>query len=83
MKENQKNEKQCEICGSLATNLCLKCISYFCDECYKYVHNKQINSQHKREKIDYFASIDTKCVDHPKDRISLFCVDEKGKKNLY
>ena len=78
---NQKNFKQCEICKEMATSLCLECISYFCDECYKYIHNKKVNNQHKKEKIDYFVPIDTKCPDHPKQVISLFCVDEKG--NLF
>ena len=76
---NRKNEKYCEICGSLAKELCLDCMVYFCEECYKYVHNKKLNHQHKRDKIDYFVPLDTKCPDHTKDRISLFCIDEKGK----
>ena len=79
MDKNKKNIKTCEICGNDATSLCFKCISYFCDSCYKFIHDKKINSNHKKEKIDYFVPIDTKCPDHPKDRINLFCVDEKGK----
>ena len=74
-----KNIKTCEICGKDATSLCFKCISYFCDECYKYIHDKKINNQHIKEKVDYFVPIDTKCPDHPKDRLNLFCVDEKVK----
>ena len=83
MKLNQNKEKVCEICGATANSLCLNCISYFCEECFKYVHNKEQNKQHKKEKIDYFVPIDVKCQDHPKDRISLFCIDEKGKASLY
>ena len=75
--------KKCEICGIEATNLCLKCISYYCDSCFKFIHDKQINNQHKKEKIDYYAPIDTKCPEHPKIPITLFCVDEKGKFIFY
>ena len=78
MEKIEKNFKQCEICGEEATNLCMKCISYFCEGCYKFVHDKKINIQHKKEKIDYYCPFDTKCQDHPKVPITLFCVDEKG-----
>ena len=80
MEEINKNFKVCEICGNDANSLCFQCISYFCDSCYKFVHDKKINQHHKKEKIDCFAPIDTKCPKHPKDRINLFCIDEKGKK---
>ena len=79
--EEKKNIKQCEICGNDATSLCYKCISYFCEECYKYVHSKDRNKEHKKEKVDYFVPIDTKCPDHPKIPVTLFCVDEKGNIN--
>ena len=69
----------CEICKEDAKNLCLKCISYYCDSCYKFVHDKKANIEHKKEKIDYFVPFDTKCPDHPKNPINLFCIDEKGK----
>ena len=72
------NYKLCEICKSEANSLCLECISYFCEECYKYIHGKKENSKHKKEKIDYFVPIETKCKDHQKVPINLFCVDDKG-----
>jgi len=53
---------------------------YFCDSCYKVVHNLKISSHHKREKLDYFVPMDIKCPDHPNDRINLFCTDENGNK---
>ena len=77
MENNKKEIKLCEICGVQANNLCLKCISYFCDSCYKFIHEKELNNQHKKEKIDYFTSIDVKCPKHPKYPMELFCVDEK------
>ena len=51
----------------------------FCDSCFKLIHDKQINSQHIKEKINKYIDIDMKCLDHPKVPINLFCVDEKGK----
>ena len=75
----KKNYKLCEICDNEATSLCLKCVSYFCDKCFKYVHeNNKTKNNHKKEKIDYFVPIDTKCPDHPQVPINLFCIDEKG-----
>ena len=79
MESIQNKDKSCEICGLIATNLCLDCLSYYCDSCYKFIHDKQINSQHVIEKIDYFVPIDTKCLIHPKYPLELFCVEEKGK----
>ena len=79
----QKNFKLCEICQAEATNLCLKCISYFCDSCFKFIHDKKVNNQHKKESIDYFVPIDTKCPEHPKIPLTLFCADEQGKKLFF
>ena len=79
MKNNQRNIKVCEICKTDATNLCLNCLGYFCDSCFKFIHDKKVNSEHKKEKIDYFVPFDTKCPDHPLIPLTLFCTDEKGK----
>ena len=73
--------KKCEICGLEASCLCLKCLMYFCENCYKFIHEKELNNKHEKEKIDYFAPIDTKCAEHPNNKIELFCLDEKGKQN--
>ena len=76
---NHKNFKLCEICDAEATSLCLECLSnYYCDGCYKLIHDKKKNSSHKKVKIDYYVPIDTKCPDHPKKQMDLFCIDEKG-----
>ena len=77
--EKDKNEnKLCEICGEIASSLCLQCINYLCDSCYKFIHDKQWNNHHKKEKIDNFIPIETKCLNHPKYPLGLFCVNEKG-----
>jgi len=52
---------------------------YLCDSCYKIVHEKVVENNHKKEKIDYFLPVDTKCPSHPKIPINLFCIDDKGK----
>ena len=79
MELNQKNFKQCDICkGADATSLCPQCFSYYCDACYKPVHDRNKNSQHKKEEIDRYVPIDTRCPDHDNVPINLFCIDEKG-----
>ena len=72
--------KQCEMCKDKeATTLCLDCFSYFCEICYKFVHDIKKNSNHKKEKIDLFIPIDTICPDHKRSPMNLFCIDDKGK----
>ena len=80
MESIQKNLKVCEICKIYATSLCCECSCYFCDSCYKFIHEKEANNQHKKEKIDYFVPFDTKCKEHPINPICLFCVDDNSKK---
>jgi hypothetical protein len=78
--ENDKGiNKLCDICGEIPTCLCFQCIMYLCDSCFKFIHSKNKNSGHEKEKIDYFAPIELKCPKHSKDRINLFCIDENGK----
>ena len=79
MNKHQKQIKLCEICEAPATSLCLNWTSYFCESSFKFVHEKKANIKHKKENIDLFVPIDTKCPDHPKTPMNLFCVDEKGK----
>ena len=78
MEKNKSGIKYCDICGSNATSLCYECLQYFCDSCYKLIHDKPKNSEHKKELIDPFVPIDLKCPDHPKNALSLFCQDEKS-----
>ena len=42
------------------------------------IHDIKKNPKHKKENIDLFVPIDLKCQEHPKDRINLFCLDDKG-----
>ena len=72
-------DKKCEICEEKASNLCFKCLSYFCDSCFKFIHEKKNKKDHKKELIDPFVPIKMKCPDHPLNAITLFCINEKGK----
>ena len=74
---------KCEICGSEAIFICYECMSYLCDNCSKFIHEKKLNSQHKIEKVDYFAPMETKCIKHKKIPITLFCLNEKSKRNFF
>jgi len=81
MEIKQKNFKQCDVCkADEATSLCPQCFSYYCDKCFKCVHEKKENIEHKKEAIDYNVPIDTWCPDHDKVAINLFCLDEKRNK---
>ena len=83
MEMNLKNFKQCEMCkDEEAKSLCPQCYCYYCDNCFKYVHERKKNSEHKKEKIDYFVPIDTDCPEHNGVRINLFCLDEKGNNTI-
>ena len=77
--DSSKNVKECEFCKGQANAICYECFTYFCDSCYELAHKKLSNTKHKKEKIDYFVPIDTKCQEHPKVPINLFCLEEKGK----
>jgi len=60
-----------------AKSLCFQCFSYYCDSCFKYVHDKDKNIGHKKEKIDYFVPIDIWCPNHEKN------IMKKVIKNIY
>ncbi len=77
--EVKPDSKKCDICQSRPTCLCYKCMLYFCDSCFKLAHNNDIKKSHKKDKIDYFALLDTKCQEHTSHPIDLFCLNEKGK----
>ena len=70
--------KKCDFCDSYAKILCYECLNYYCDACYKFIHDKEKNSNHKKEQIDPFIPIDLKCQIHTKIPLNLFCLEEKG-----
>ena len=79
MEKNLEPLKECETCGGNATSLCFICNEYYCDSCFKMIHDKKINSNHKKEKIDIYVPIDLKCKEHQNIPLNLFYVDEQGK----
>ncbi len=58
----------------------LRSLNYFCDSCFKLIHDKK-KSPHKKEKADPYVPIDIKCPEHPNGIMDFFCINEKG--NLY
>ena len=79
MEQNNKSLKECGLCSENATCLCFQCMNYFCERCYKFVHNLQKNLNHKKETIDPFVPFEFKCSEHPTNPYNLFCSDEKVK----
>ena len=71
--------KKCEICKKEATWLCFKCMSYFCDSCFKLAHDDEDYKSHKKDKIDLYVPVELKCPQHKLHPMVLFCINEKGK----
>ena len=71
--------KKCSICENDSYYICFECFNYYCESCYKLIHDKK-KVIHKKEKIDPFVPIEIKCPQHPRCIMDLFCLDEKGKK---
>ena len=50
METSQNQKKECEMCGSPPTSVCLKCLMYLCDSCFKIIHNqKKIQTIRKKQ----------------------------------
>ena len=71
------NQILCELCEENSKNLCLTCNSYYCENCFNFVHQKKKNLGHKKEEIDPYVPIETKCAEHGNSPINLFCLNEK------
>ena len=80
MEDNKIHKKICELCKETATSICFDCSFYLCDSCFKYLHEKKSNSEHKKEAIDPFISMEIKCPVHPNVPMNLFCLNEKSNK---
>ena len=83
MEDNNLLIKKCDFCKKEAKCICMKCMLYYCDSCFKIAHETEETKSHIKEKIDYFCPIDTKCPIHKKYPMDLFCVDEKGNINIF
>ena len=80
MEDNKNYQKICELCKETATSICFDCLFYLCDSCFKFLHEKKANSEHKKEPIDPFISMKIKCPYHPNVPMNLFCLNEKSNK---
>ena len=81
MINDKSSIKLCDLCQNVkAETICYDCPSYYCKTCFDLIHKIKINSEHKKEEIDPFVSINVKCPEHPKIINNLFCVEEKSKK---
>ena len=78
MEKKQNKCKYSGICDLDATCLCFDCYNYYCDSCFKFVHEKR-KLNHKKDKIDPYLPIDFKCPKHQRRLLDLFCIEEKGK----
>ena len=80
--KKEKQFKLCDYCNNNANVLCYKYKLYFCENCYKIIHELKKNPEHQKEKIDPYIEIDLKCPEHPDYPLDLFCIDEKGMYNI-
>ena len=81
MINDKSSIKLCDLCQNVkAETICYDCPNYYCKTCFDLIHKIKINSEHKKEEIDPFVSINVKCPEHPKIINNLFCVEEKSKK---
>ena len=78
--ESETNKiKNCEICGEQANIICFNCFNYYCDSCSKFIHEKKINKEHKKEEIFFSQLLDIQCEIHPKMKLEYFCFNENSK----
>jgi len=81
--ESEEEDRKCELSKDKANNICFDCSFYLCDNCFEYLHNKKVNSEHKKEEIEPLISIDFKCREHPIVPMNLFCIKENSKIYIY
>ena len=74
-----KQIKECSFCEIKAIYLCFQCRKYFCENCFKIIHDLKNNFEHKKELIDPFIPIEINCSEHPNYPLELFCLNDKGK----
>ena len=80
MVENLSKLKKCDLCNFESFWICFQCKKYYCDKCYKIIHDLKKSQGHKKELIDPFIYYDLKCSIHKTQQNSLFCLDDKSKK---
>ena len=79
MEYKSKRIKTCEICREEANIICFNCTNYYCDSCSKFIHEKKINQNHIKDKINIFQLLNIICETHQK-KLEYFCIEENSKK---
>ena len=74
-----EGKKECGYCEEVATIVCFDCKNYFCEDCFKSMHQKKKSSKHINEKISPILPIEINCLKHEKYQIVSFCLNDKGK----
>ena len=69
---------KCGLCGEIAKKLCLDCNNYFCESCFKFIHEKKNNVGHKNEEIDLFIPFEARCSIHPDIPMNYFVLLKKN-----
>ena len=78
MEKKESKIKHCGICETDATCLCFDCYNYFCESCFKFVHEKgKGKSNHIKEKIDPYLPFNFRCPEHKRRLLDLFFIEEK------
>ena len=78
MEKKESKIKHCGICETDAMCLCFDCYNYFCESCFKFVHEKgKGKSNHIKEKIDPYLPFNFRCPEHQRGLLDLFCIEEK------
>ena len=50
-----------------------------CESCFKYIHDKELKFQQKKEKNGPYAPIDLKCSEYLNNPNNILCFEEEGK----
>ena len=79
MDVNLNRLKKCDFCMSEASLICFQCKKYYCDKCFKIIHDIKKDMSHEETKINPYLSIDFFCPEHKEYPLELFCLNDKGK----
>ena len=79
----EKNYKLCNICKSKVNYICFECSNnFYCESCFKMVHNKKENINHQKFDVDYFIQAKTLCPEHQTIPLNIFCLTENGNNKI-
>jgi len=82
MVENLTKLKKCNLCNSDSFWICFQCKKYYCDKCWKIIHEIKKEKAHEKTKINPYLSLDFFCSNHQEYPLELFCLNDKGNFNF-